>query len=184
VSRPADTVAPASPDAGFDSGKAEFARRLWWERRVRTRFFPAELFGEPAWDLILDAFASEAAGEPVRLSKAHLSACVSPAATHRRVRALTAMGILDLPPIEPGHRAKQLTLTAHGRSMLARLLDEFWFERSLVPRPGPKDPAGRTAGLAKVRQILSDCQNELDLAGAWHAGAYLSQAISILERDS
>jgi hypothetical protein len=186
VSRSLGIVAPNPPRGGFGSGSADFARQLWWERRLRTGFFPPELFGEPAWDLILAALTLEAQGNPLRLNKAHLSACVPLSAAQKRVRDLMGLGILQAQPIKPGHRFRQLTLTAAARSNLERLLEELWFHRVSGPRISErgKDTSDRRGTLRATVEALSDCRRQLDEAEAWQAGAHLSQAISILEKDT
>jgi len=186
VSRSLGIVASKPPSDGFGSGSADFARHLWWERRLRTEFFPPELFGEPAWDLILATFTSEAQGEPVRLNKAHLSACVPFSAAQKRARDLVALGIVQAEPIKPGHRFKQLTLKGAARSKLERLLEELWFHRVSGPRMSRRggDTPDQPDALRAIIEALSDCRRQLDEAEAWQAGAYLSQAISILEQNA
>ena len=56
---------------------AEVARQVYDKRRRRTALFGnAELFGEPAWDILLDLYIAHAEGKPVSVS----SACIGSAA--------------------------------------------------------------------------------------------------------
>ncbi len=68
---------------GFDNSiqiraaHADAARQAYANRRRRTALFGnAELFGEPAWDIMLDLYIAHAEGKPVSVS----SACIGSAA--------------------------------------------------------------------------------------------------------
>jgi hypothetical protein len=177
-------VPSPAPAEGFGSGSADFARHLWWERRLRTRFFPVELFGEPAWDLILAAFAGASDGAPIRVSKSHLGACVAPSVAERRAHDLVGMGIMAAEPIKKGSRFRQLTLTREAQSKLQYLLEETWFHR-LSRRGGTTARASASSLAARTKDIsdaIAKCREELDTLELWEAGAHLSQAISALER--
>jgi hypothetical protein len=52
------TNGPTSADA-LDADLARFARRRYNERRLRDSSLGRELFGEAAWDILLDLYASE-----------------------------------------------------------------------------------------------------------------------------
>jgi hypothetical protein len=52
-------------------------------RRSRLRYFSPALFGEPAWDILLDLLRAELAGEQVSISGARAATCL-PASTSRR----------------------------------------------------------------------------------------------------
>lgn len=88
-------LAPGSPDASPRApGLGGFARELWRERRLRTRYFAAALFAEPAWDMLLDLYASAAEGRKLGVRGACRAACVPPTTALRYVNALVARGLL------------------------------------------------------------------------------------------
>lgn len=178
-------VASPPPAEGFGSGSADFAGQLWWERRLRNRYFPAELFGEPAWDLLLDLLVAAKEGRAVRLSKAHLGACVAPSMAERRAKALVDLGVLATGLIKPGSRILHLTLTASAKAKLERLLEETWFHRASGRQDRHSRPSGseRDARLQEILETLERCREGLDEAEAWQAGAYVCQAISLLDRN-
>lgn len=153
---------------------------------MRTRFFPVELFGEPAWDLMLGAFASAADGKPIRLNKSHLSACVARTVAERRARELVGKGVMTAEPIKEGSRFRELRLTADAELKLQRLLDEIWFHR-VTGREDSNDPISASGRAARVREIsnaIAICRADLDALQLWEAGAHLSQAIAALEREA
>ena len=82
-------VADAAPEAGITPASApersprsdrrhlELARKTYSLRRKRAVIFGnPELFGEPAWDILLDLFIAQAENKPVSVS----SACIGSAA--------------------------------------------------------------------------------------------------------
>lgn len=72
-----DEEARAEDGEGKRSRHAELARRAYALRRRRAAIFGHdELFGEPAWDILLDLYIAEADGKPVSVS----SACIGSAA--------------------------------------------------------------------------------------------------------
>lgn len=182
VARSIGVVATSPPACGFGSGIADFARQLWWERRLRSRFFPAEIFGEPAWDLILDAYSAQKAGNPLRLSKAHLSACVPPSISERSARSLAAVGIFSVAPVETGKRGLGITLTPASETRVESLLEETWFHRRLDPTTSfTENGPDRSVALRRIITLLVECREELDSLRAWAAGAHVSQAISAID---
>ncbi|WP_298188977.1 MarR family winged helix-turn-helix transcriptional regulator [Novosphingobium sp.] len=54
----------------------ELARRAYSDRRRRSKYFDASLFGEPAWDLLLDLFIAEKEGRRVSVTSACIGAAV------------------------------------------------------------------------------------------------------------
>ncbi|MET4132426.1 hypothetical protein ABIE62_001555 [Porphyrobacter sp. MBR-155] len=82
-------VADSAPEAGTTPASAQdraprsdrrhlvLARKTYSLRRKRAVIFGnPELFGEPAWDILLDLFIAQAEGKPVSVS----SACIGSAA--------------------------------------------------------------------------------------------------------
>lgn len=66
---------------------AELVRQYYALRRVREREFGAELFSDPAWDVLLDLYLSESDGKKISVS----SACIAAAAP-----ATTALRWIDI----------------------------------------------------------------------------------------
>jgi len=174
-------IVVTSPPKGFGGSLPDFARQLWWERRLRTRFFPAEAFGEPAWDLILHLFASKAEGEAVHLNNVHLGADVPPRAALARVRALEALGLIGDDPDARIRRPRRIALTPLARARLELLLLQMQAQRQLrSARLRPATTQSKEDG-PLIERLLA-CRAELDAREAWQAAAYVNQAIEVLER--
>ena len=54
----------------------ELARRAYADRRRRAKFFDISLFGEPAWDILLDLFIAAKEGRKVSVTSACIGAAV------------------------------------------------------------------------------------------------------------
>jgi hypothetical protein len=63
-------------------------------RRLRERYFDAELFADPAWDILLDLFAARFEGTNVSVSSLCIAAAVPATTALRWISAMTANGIL------------------------------------------------------------------------------------------
>jgi len=70
-------------------------RDLIRARRLRDQFLPADLFADPAWDMILDLMAARLAGERVSVSSLCIAAAVPPTTALRWIRQLTDRGMLE-----------------------------------------------------------------------------------------
>jgi CheY-like chemotaxis protein len=62
-------------------------------RRMRTQFFPPELFADPAWDMLLDLLAARLEGRSVAVSSLCIAAAVPPTTALRWIKTLTDLGM-------------------------------------------------------------------------------------------
>lgn len=69
-------------------------RHLITIRRLRDRFFSAELFADPAWDILLDLAASRLERRPVSVSSLCIAAAVPPTTALRWIRMMTDQDLL------------------------------------------------------------------------------------------
>jgi hypothetical protein len=94
--RIADTLAQLALAADSDAEtpvNAQLVRRLIKLRRDRDRHLPAELFGDPAWDMLLDLTAAHMEQVDVPVSSLCLAAAVPTTTALRWVRSLSEAGI-------------------------------------------------------------------------------------------
>lgn len=111
-------------------GFAAMARALYQERRRRDHYFSAELFAEPAWDMLLDLRVQADAPRHPSVS----SACIgstSPASTAlRHLIALESEGLVER-SIDPDDARRKLTrLTRKGAQLLDTYLAEVALNRA------------------------------------------------------
>lgn len=111
--RPAD----APPDA------VEVARRIYRLRRMRDQAFGPGLFGEPAWDLLLDLYIAASEPRPVSVIAASIAASAS-TDDLRWLDLLEEHGLVDR--VHAGREANRaiVTLSAVAFDQMTRLLQE------------------------------------------------------------
>jgi hypothetical protein len=106
----------APPDA------VEEARRLYRMRRMRDAQFGAELFGEPAWDLLLDLYITRGQNELGSSIGGGLAAFTPSATAAPYIVKLRECGL-----VEPAHTSKNstaalVTLSDSGFERMTALL--------------------------------------------------------------
>jgi hypothetical protein len=82
-----------APDAS--RAAVEEARRLYHQRRMRDEAFGPALFGEPAWDLLLDLYIAASEVRPVSVIAASIAASVSTEAAARWLTLLEEHGLVE-----------------------------------------------------------------------------------------
>lgn len=82
-------------EAGDDTPLTAAAiRAMIRARRVRDQYFAAELFADPAWDILLDLTAARLEGRDVAVSSLCIAAAVPPTTALRWISAMTEQGLL------------------------------------------------------------------------------------------
>jgi hypothetical protein len=95
--RPAPTAIfdPLVPTAPVERGPtAQAIRELIKLRRMREQHFPADLFADPGWDILLDLFAAKLEGKSVSVSSLCIAAAVPPTTGLRWITTMTEHGAL------------------------------------------------------------------------------------------
>ena len=110
---------PLSPEAG--QLLRTVAERLYAERRRREEYFPAALFGEPAWDLLLALFIAHDDGRHISLEEAYEAAKVDPSDGRALVEKLVASGLVT----RSHNRWNAILLTDHGSDRLSDYLADL-----------------------------------------------------------
>jgi hypothetical protein len=99
AARIAEALARLAADSGLPETlipvEASTIRRLIRLRRDRERFFPAELFADPAWDMLLDLAAARLEGQRVSVSSLCIAAAVPTTTALRWVRTLSESGLFE-----------------------------------------------------------------------------------------
>ena len=72
----------------------DLARRAYADRRRRDKVFQNDLFGEPAWDILLDLFISAKQGKRVSVSSACIGAAVPNTTALRWLAVLEQRGLI------------------------------------------------------------------------------------------
>lgn len=84
---------PGEADRESPEIPASAVRALIRRRRLREQYFDAELFADPAWDMMLDLFAARRERRPVAVSSLCIAASVPPTTALRWIKRLTDLGL-------------------------------------------------------------------------------------------
>lgn len=126
-----DQASFAPTPTSFREGRAKLARNQIRQRRTRDRYFRAEMFADPAWDMMLDLYAAHYEERRVSVSSLCIAAAVPATTALRWINLLTKDAVLE--------RRKDL---ADGRRIYVHLseqtrlkLDDYfdWLGQSATP---------------------------------------------------
>lgn len=99
------------------------AQEMLQERRKRDRQFEGlDLFGEPAWDILLDLFVRMASRQHVSVSSACVAAAVPPTTGLRHVKRLQDLNLIEDYSDPFDKRRRFLRLSASGMELMKRTL--------------------------------------------------------------
>jgi hypothetical protein len=83
----------ATPSGELPAVSADTVRSVIRARRLRSRFFPEELFADPAWDMLLDLLQAEVSHLRVPVSSLCIAAAVPATTALRWLKAMVSQGI-------------------------------------------------------------------------------------------
>ena len=103
---------------------AALARLLYQGRVNRQRYFSHGLFGEPAWDMLLDLYINRVLGRSVSTSSLSLASHVPQTTALRWVRELCDRGLARRRAHPTDARVTLIELTPHGHKAMRACLTE------------------------------------------------------------
>ena len=137
VSRIASTLArlstgPSAPrpaieqssGAELPSLSADTVRNVIRARRLRARYFPEELFADPAWDMLLDLLQAEIAQLRVPVSSLCIAAAVPATTALRWLKTLVSQGVFIRRPDPHDGRRVYVELAPDASHALRRYFAE------------------------------------------------------------
>ncbi|WP_327078633.1 winged helix DNA-binding protein [Altererythrobacter xiamenensis] len=95
-------------------------RRIITERQARSKFFDAELFADPAWDMLLDLTAAHGEGVRVSVTSLCIASGVPPTTALRWVRQMTENGLFERIDDPSDKRRAFISLSAKSRDPMSR----------------------------------------------------------------
>ena len=120
-----ERFAPTAPDAQKSRDRRSMtilAKRIYNERVRRHKFFPDGLFGEPAWDILLDLFVAEGENELRAIKEVCMASHAPDATALRHIAQLAALGMVKHSLDRTDLRRKFLKLTPEGRTSVESYL--------------------------------------------------------------
>ncbi len=115
---------PALPDP-------RLVRRIVRQRQLRARFFDGDLFGDPAWDMLLDLTAARAEHARVSVTSLCIASGVPPTTALRWIAQMTDAGLFQRVEDETDRRRAFIALTDRAADAMARYFAE-------LGSPGPR----------------------------------------------
>lgn len=115
------TPAPIS----FPDGKARGIREMIWRRRRRESHFPADLFADPAWDMLLDLYASHYERKTVSVSSLCIAAAVPATTALRWIKTMAEEGYFTRAEDPDDGRRIYITLSDDGRERMDNYFGEL-----------------------------------------------------------
>lgn len=100
-------------------------RRIIRQRQLRARFFDGDLFGDPAWDMLLDLTAARAEHTRVSVTSLCIASGVPPTTALRWIGQMTDAGLLERVEDETDRRRAFIALTERAADGMARYFAEL-----------------------------------------------------------
>jgi hypothetical protein len=116
--RLARTPRPPLPDP-------RMVRSIVRQRQMRTRFFEAGLFADPAWDMLLDLTAARAEHARVSVTSLCIASGVPPTTALRWITQMTCAGLLERVEDESDRRRAFIALSDGAAAAMARYFAEL-----------------------------------------------------------
>lgn len=110
---------------------ARLAVAMYRARQARSRNLPGNLFGEPAWDILLDLFIAKSRGRRVSVTSVCIASQVPATTALRWIGLLQSEGIIVRDSDDEDRRRAFLRLSEAGEKAVARCLIEA--SKALLP---------------------------------------------------
>lgn len=117
----------------------ETVRDMIDARRLRTQFFDARLFGEPAWDMLLELFHAEIAKRSVSLTSLSGAVCIPSATALRWIKVMIEADLVRYPTKPSDARCEHVELSP----MASKAMHKY-FNSLGRPQSASSDPDGKS----------------------------------------
>ena len=119
----------------------QLACRIYDARRARGKVLDRELFGEPAWDMLLALYCLPTRGYLMTVTALTYSADLPQTTGHRWQKVLQHEGLIERGPQGVDLRKQTLRLTPKGRSLMDTYLTRLFYCDTPIP-PNPELAGG------------------------------------------
>ncbi len=101
---------------------SERAVYIYEMRRIRSKHFDQDLFGEPGWDILLDLFIAFANRERISTTSCCIASAAPASTALRWIGELVETGLVKREPSLTDRRSSYVSLTQEGALKMARFL--------------------------------------------------------------
>ncbi len=146
---PGDAAADKALDQDSDLWLI-MAREIYEERQRRVKYFAADLFGEPGWDILLDLYVAEKQNLDVSVTSACIGANVPATTALRWLQLLEDRGLLERKNDDRDQRRIFIRLSRRGYSGMTAYFAEnrAFMLRDDVLRRKPRGAQSGTADMS------------------------------------
>lgn len=123
---PGDDARPAEPL----ERRREALRELKTIRRDRSTYFPADLFADPCWEMLLDLYDARLGGEEVTVTSLGAASGVPLTTALRRMEALQSHDLIDRVEDRDDKRRTIMRLTEHGLRAVENFFEAYLGRRT------------------------------------------------------
>lgn len=94
-------------------------------RKVRSKYFPSELFSDPCWEMLLDLYDGQLAGQDVTVTSLGAASGASLTTALRRMDALQSHGLIERAEDPEDKRRTIVRLSRAGLDAVERFFDTY-----------------------------------------------------------
>jgi CheY-like chemotaxis protein len=94
-------------------------------RKVRSKYFPSELFSDPCWEMLLDLYDGQLAGQDVTVTSLGAASGASLTTALRRMDALQSHGLIERTEDPDDKRRTIIRLSKTGLEAVERFFDTY-----------------------------------------------------------
>lgn len=116
------TFSPVGEPVDERPALAALARSEYMHRRRRETIFEADIFAEPAWDMLLDLYVQDHLGRTVSIHSLCIAAMVPPTTALRWIGKLVIDGLIQRQRSRDDHRVVHVALTERGQATMEQYL--------------------------------------------------------------
>jgi CheY-like chemotaxis protein/DNA-binding MarR family transcriptional regulator len=99
-------------------------------RRVRSKYFPSELFSDPCWEMLLDLYDARLAGAEVTVTSLGVASGVPATTALRRMETLQGHGLIERISDADDKRRIIIRLTEHGLEAVEQFFEAYLARQS------------------------------------------------------
>lgn len=111
---------------------ATLVRKIIAARRLRARFFDAELFADPAWDMLLDLTAARVEHARVSVTSLCIASGVPPTTALRWIGQMTEAGLFERVEDDTDRRRAFIRLTDKAADAMARYFAQLGKDANML----------------------------------------------------
>jgi CheY-like chemotaxis protein/DNA-binding MarR family transcriptional regulator len=117
-------------ELGPSDRKGAALRDLRGIRKVRSKYFPSELFSDPCWEMLLDLYDARLAGAEVSVTSLGVASGVPPTTALRRMETLQGHGLIERADDIDDKRRTIVRLTERGLEAVEQFFEAYLARQS------------------------------------------------------